>query len=194
MEGIMSDFVTLTCPSCGAKLEITPDMDRFACGYCGTEEIVRRAGGAISLAPVVEGLNQVRAGVDKTASELAIKRLREEIAILQVSLDDMKAQYAALKEPKFPMVTFLICAFLILGGFITALSPDMDAGTRGFSVVIILVSAGVAFLVTQSTAKKTEKFKVGTKQPLEKRFNDIKETLVAKQGELQDHLKIVSSR
>jgi Flp pilus assembly protein TadB len=79
----MADFVTLSCPSCGGKLEITNDLDRFACGYCGKEQVVRRTGGVVSLAPVVEGLKQVQAGVDKTASELAIRRLREDIAELE---------------------------------------------------------------------------------------------------------------
>lgn len=75
----MSDFITLSCPSCGGKLQITPDLDRFACTHCGTEHIVRRGTGVISLAPVVEGLRQVQTGVDKTAAELAIVRLTQEI-------------------------------------------------------------------------------------------------------------------
>jgi predicted RNA-binding Zn-ribbon protein involved in translation (DUF1610 family) len=36
----MSDFVTLTCPNCGGKLQITPDINRFACTHCGNEHIV----------------------------------------------------------------------------------------------------------------------------------------------------------
>jgi predicted RNA-binding Zn-ribbon protein involved in translation (DUF1610 family) len=33
----MPDYITLTCPSCGGKLNITNDMQRFACSYCGKE-------------------------------------------------------------------------------------------------------------------------------------------------------------
>lgn len=75
----MADFVTLTCPNCGGKLQITKDIDRFACGHCGNEHIVKRAGGVISLQPVVIGLQKVQMAVDKTASELAINRLKAEI-------------------------------------------------------------------------------------------------------------------
>jgi ribosomal protein S27AE len=75
----MADHITLTCPSCGGKLQITNDIERFACGHCGNEHIVRRGSGIILLAPVVEGLQRVQTGVDKTASELAIKRLKDEI-------------------------------------------------------------------------------------------------------------------
>ncbi len=34
----MPDFVTLSCPTCGGKLEITDNIERFACGYCGHED------------------------------------------------------------------------------------------------------------------------------------------------------------
>jgi predicted RNA-binding Zn-ribbon protein involved in translation (DUF1610 family) len=78
-----STYITLSCPSCGGKLQITNDMDRFACGHCGNEHIVRRSGGTISLTPVVEGLRKVQNGVDKTASELAIIRLKQEIEKLE---------------------------------------------------------------------------------------------------------------
>ena len=79
----MADYVTLSCPSCGGRLDITADVERFACAHCGNEHVVRRGGGIVSLAPVVAGLNRVQAGVDKTASELAIVRLQQEIAWLQ---------------------------------------------------------------------------------------------------------------
>jgi predicted RNA-binding Zn-ribbon protein involved in translation (DUF1610 family) len=83
-------FITLSCPSCGGKLQITNDMNRFACGHCGNEHIVRRSGGTISLTPVVEGLRKVQSGVDKTASELAIVRLKKEIEELEEECDDLE--------------------------------------------------------------------------------------------------------
>ena len=55
----MADFVSLTCPSCNGKLQIGKDLERFACGYCGTECVVNRGGGIVSLSPVVEGLKRV---------------------------------------------------------------------------------------------------------------------------------------
>jgi predicted RNA-binding Zn-ribbon protein involved in translation (DUF1610 family) len=83
-EKYMVDFVTLTCPSCGGKLQITKDIERFACGHCGNEHIVKRSGGIVALEPVVEGLKKIQKGTDKTASELAIRRLKEEIYNLDV--------------------------------------------------------------------------------------------------------------
>ena len=75
----MTDFVTLSCPSCGAKLEIGKDTDRFACEHCGQEHIVKRGGGVVSLSPVLDAIGKIEVGVDKTAAELAIVRLRKDI-------------------------------------------------------------------------------------------------------------------
>jgi len=80
----MPDFFTLSCPTCGGKLQITNDIERFACGNCGNEHLVHRSGGIVSLTPVIEGLKQVQVGVDKTASELALKRLKKEVEELNL--------------------------------------------------------------------------------------------------------------
>ena len=79
----MSEFITLSCPSCGGKLQITPGMDRFACGYCGNEHMVMRQGGAVFLTPIIETLQGIRTGTDKTASELAIARVNKEIVEIE---------------------------------------------------------------------------------------------------------------
>ena len=50
----MLDFITLSCPSCGHKLQITDDIDRFACATCGNEYIVYRSGGVVTLKPVMD--------------------------------------------------------------------------------------------------------------------------------------------
>ena len=48
-----STLITLFCPSCGEKLQIGNDKDRFPCSRCGKELIVQRNGGAISLTAVI---------------------------------------------------------------------------------------------------------------------------------------------
>ena len=71
--------VSLSCASCGSNLEVTQEMDRFACGYCGVSQIVQRSGGTITLRRMTEAINLVQAGTDKTAAELALKRLSGEL-------------------------------------------------------------------------------------------------------------------
>lgn len=81
----MPEFVTLSCLLCYAKLQIGNDIQQFVCSRCGSEYVVKRNGNVISLTPVAvaEQLKGVLIGVDKTASELAIVRLKREIEILK---------------------------------------------------------------------------------------------------------------
>ena len=47
-------FVSLTRPNCGGKLDVYDDMTRFACGYCKSEVLTVRRGGAVMLKTVTE--------------------------------------------------------------------------------------------------------------------------------------------
>lgn len=123
----MPDLVTLSCPSCGGTLNITNDIKRFACGHSGREHVVKRAGGIVSLSPVVEALEKVEVGVDKTASELAINRLQREI-------DELRSQRTALiaSSPK-PQVN-VVFPFLIVAGILVAV---VSLSTRNAWVPIL---------------------------------------------------------
>ncbi len=77
-------MVKLSCKSCGAKLELTEDIDRFTCVHCGSEWLVNRSGGIISLKALEENLEQVERHTEATskhteiiADEIRIKRIRE---------------------------------------------------------------------------------------------------------------------
>jgi hypothetical protein len=48
----MPGSISLTCPSCGHKLQITDEISRFACATCGNECLVIRGGGIVYLKPV----------------------------------------------------------------------------------------------------------------------------------------------
>jgi hypothetical protein len=48
----MPDIISLSCPSCGHKLQISDDVNRFACAACGNEQVVIRRGGIVYLQPV----------------------------------------------------------------------------------------------------------------------------------------------
>jgi len=74
-----NEFITLSCPSCGGKLDVNPKMEYLFCSFCGQKQMLRHHDGAVSLAPVLEVMEGVKIGVDKTASELAIVRLQKEI-------------------------------------------------------------------------------------------------------------------
>ena len=141
----MANFINLTCPSCGGKLHITNDIDRFSCGYCGNEHIVQRHGGVITLAPVVEGLKGVKTGVDKTASELAIKRLDEEIA-------DLLSQRAEVsRRSTFVILISALGGFLLLTAFCSAILTGYDKSTSCMLIPgVILLLVGIVLFYRQS--------------------------------------------
>ena len=86
--------ITLKCTGCGASLDITPDLDVFSCGYCGARQLVRRSGGTVSLKPVEEAISRVQQGTDRTAAELAVRRLREDLAAIDRKIQQARADFS----------------------------------------------------------------------------------------------------
>jgi predicted RNA-binding Zn-ribbon protein involved in translation (DUF1610 family) len=48
----MTDFIKLTCTSCGGKLNSADTANHLICGNCGSEFMVKQSGDKISLVPV----------------------------------------------------------------------------------------------------------------------------------------------
>jgi hypothetical protein len=136
----VADFITLGCPSCGGKLELTDDIDQFFCAHCGAEHLVRRGGGTIVLDPVEEGLKQIKTGIDRTASELAIVRLRRDIAALQTQKNNLQTDIRKSCLWSFigliTGIVFCVLAFMLSGN----LEQDRDIWLIicGFTLLIIL--------------------------------------------------------
>lgn len=51
----MREIITLSCASCGNRLQITEDIETFACAHCGNEYKVIRKGGIVALKPIHDG-------------------------------------------------------------------------------------------------------------------------------------------
>jgi hypothetical protein len=69
----MSNLITLTCPSCGGRLEVTNNTERYVCAHCGNAHIVDPGVRADSLAKEVDALK----------NESALRRLESEIEELE---------------------------------------------------------------------------------------------------------------
>jgi len=134
----MLKTITLKCSNCGGNLEITPEMENFACGYCGASQIVQRRGGTISLKLLTESISKVQIGTDKTAAELAIKRLSREISAVQENYAQINfAKYAELNRNKQLFLVLAIAGPILLGGIATSLSPVLG-------VILAIVCIGSA--------------------------------------------------
>lgn len=155
-----SDFITLACPNCGGKLNITSDLERFACQFCGNEHIVRRSGGTVSLEPVMqmmntlnESMSRVSAISEKQAAEMAIKRLDKEIEELH------KRSATLYNNSNTSWLIFGISAFLaVFSIFVIGIAGD-EKIIRVIFVPVLALSCfmaviGLIVLISVSSDKK----------------------------------------
>ncbi|MDO8970811.1 MAG: zinc ribbon domain-containing protein, partial [Saprospiraceae bacterium] len=183
-----SDFITLACPKCGGQLEITPDMDRFACKYCGNEHLVRRSGSNISLAPVVEGIKRVEEkfdhaliGADRMAAEQTIQRLKNELPGLEKELQQKQSAYSILeKQVKIkPGKALIILGIILIFGFlIFGIMAGLSYQERHYELydlltVVAIISPAVGIVFVIAGAVKNRKSHVaelenGRREALEK--------------------------
>jgi len=184
----MFDLITLSCPNCGGKLEITPDIERFACGHCGREHIVKRSGGIVALSPVVDAIKKVEVGVNKTASELALARLDRDIRELQAQ----RAQVlAGMPEPGATLLIigglsgFFGLALLFIGWSYSTWSDIDWRGMLIFGVLAFLVGIGLAYLNFSGHA--------GWERRLREALEPYNAAIAAKQKEAEQHRRLVSS-
>ena len=190
-----SDFITLACPNCGGKLEITPDVERFACQFCGHEHIVRRNDGAISLEPVMQvmgqisnNINQVGSGIhrisgsaEKQASETAIIRLKDEIAAIQKKIEQT---YVLTRNVWFGALGAGGVAFFgWIGGYAedgVSSSLERSLKTLGGIATAITILVLIAAISCSVSDHKREK--------------EQQEVIRRKQEELGYHYRIVSGQ
>lgn len=145
----MPDLITLTCPTCGAKLKLGIDTNLVYCTSCGNEHLVQRGDGSIYLAPMAANVAQIRTGVDKTAAELAIVRLEKELEAAAQQHEQMEGNLKQIASNNKMAVTnngcgtFIFVAFGVVSllGFIllvgnTAPAVLLKGGGETISAVI----------------------------------------------------------
>lgn len=191
----MSDqarVLTLKCPSCGADLEITADMDTFYCGYCGTRQMVQRRGGTVSLKLVGEAIARVQVGTDRTAAELALRRLSDELASIQSQQQQVLVHYRAT-APEGLTSLGTINGFLLPILFTWAICYITDIN----GIVLIALLIGVAVLTTIIISNSSASAAAARKA----HCNDLAEALrllnsraEEVQSEINDHNAFLNSR
>jgi len=156
----MADFVTLSCPNCGGKLEITPDIERFACAYCGQEQLVNRGHGIISLKPVLDRLASVKQSVERNveaseqvANELALQRIVKERTAAEAALETALQSIQEQRSSALKMGCFGI---LLIGLGLSAVigSPSKDVGN---ALVCLFISLLIGVLLLFSSRQQLPK-------------------------------------
>jgi|SRR5579872_849133 len=155
-------FINLNCANCGAKLEVYDDMDRFACGFCGTELLVHRRGGTVALKQVTEAIKQVQIGTDRTAAELALVRLGKEAKKLKSEESEVKSSQT--------VETWVLGCVLVMFGAI-AIGVLNSAGVAG------LLAPGVPVCVAAHVLYKRRTKRVATLGEVRRRLEEVKQEI-----------------
>lgn len=87
----MLKVIAMNCPNCGAHLDVTSDLETFACAYCGSTIKVTRHGGTVSLVRIEQAIGGIKTSTERIAAELALKRLKHELG--GVTADIMSAEF-----------------------------------------------------------------------------------------------------
>jgi hypothetical protein len=142
-------IITLTCPTCGAKLKLGSDTNLVYCTSCGNEHLVQRGDGSIYLAPMAANVAQIRTGVDKTAAELAVVRLQKEIEELNAQFTAVSATNYMAKIPTYPFTELLWIApvvFLLVAVRFSATNQEIASfffmGLAVACLVLLMVLYG----------------------------------------------------
>jgi hypothetical protein len=191
----MNDWITLACPACGGNLRITAEMDQFECQYCGREHIVKRVGNRVRLEPLLIRLGRIEGGVDRSAAELALRRLNEEIRSVKAKLGRCKNDLAEARDRRHDKLKFLI-ASMLAGGLIATVGcalafgsdrtlQSVGLGVLGFSALFLLPILIGYFQLSSATRKV---------QALTEKVDDYWEQLQELEEKHSSHTQVVERR
>ncbi len=173
------------------KLQITQDVNRFACSHCGQEHIVKRSGGIVSLSPVVDAINRVEAGVDRTAAELAIARIEREMVGLQINRSNLLQAHPRKALPRKTKYSFVFAILFFVGLCITLFGFLLQGQGASIQPVILIIGAlmalaGLWFFFSAPTTTEEWDKTIGVQ------IKSLDEQISAKQEELKHYQDIVT--
>ncbi|MFA5612604.1 MAG: hypothetical protein WDA04_07070 [Anaerolineaceae bacterium] len=155
----MKEIIKINCPSCGSMAPHDQRDRDFVCEFCGTHFRIKQTGNDLQIVPFIESIQELKTGMDRTGSEMTIKRLKEEIAELNGQLRLISPEYEKLKrEAENPGLAlkyrkyWWIGLVLALVLFIIAVASDL-MGLGAFAVLLFIGSILMYGLAAQKAIK-----------------------------------------
>lgn len=167
----MPDLITLTCPTCGARLKVTDQIHLLHCRNCGNEHMVVRNAESIYLAPIAQDVRGIRVGVDKTAAELAMTRLSKEMEALEMRRQHIERQAAnSIIPPDFWEKFFARSSgiALLIGVVSLIVSQYGFAFAVGGFFVVVLIGY---FVFSETRLNRADRNKTATLAQLNSEIN-----------------------
>lgn len=184
----MPDFITLACPSCGGNLALTDDTDRFDCPHCGRTHLVRRAQNNIDLLPLAAQLTHIAAGVDRSANELAVPRLKEDQRRLRGRVKDLttdliRDRSALMSAAFWARTNTLLAIALVPGSAILAVKGSL--GWQGWGVAAVAFIALIGAVSRHLAVRRLKPQVIRTEQKLSRCADELEEV----EGQLDQKLR-----
>lgn len=202
------------CPACGAPLFVEGDSRRTNCQYCGSNLSIEYNHGKIYASLSSEDVNKFARSISTNSSELAIKRLKEEIRDLSMRKSQIQASYDQKKAQLNPgFVTaekgcskYLLTAGGIVGllsliGFWAGAWKSTNVGLLVTAIVLIAGYFGYnAYVDIKAENRNSEirdqitegEARLNSEQ--KKELEPIDARIGQKQRELEEHEEIVSRK
>ena len=154
-------------------------MDVFACGYCGNQQMVERKGGTVALKRVVDAIQRVQTGTDKTAAELALRRLGEELdAVRGKRSDAVAAREREIAAP--PTYDNSLFWPPCLAGIIAGVLAVVITEIKGLFVLVFLPAVAWAQHVSNTVETRNKNIRARCEQTLaeiEREEGDLRERI-----------------
>jgi hypothetical protein len=139
----VSNLITLTCPSCGGRLEVTNEAERYVCAHCGNSHIVD---------PIQQTM-QLKAQLKTLTTEKDIQRLQEEIADLTKQRKQLRGDLADLqiKDEFYRELVHIIPLGVVAGPAVAALGLIYilfggSSNRNGDALILIVIGVAVFLL------------------------------------------------
>jgi DNA-directed RNA polymerase subunit RPC12/RpoP len=175
----MAEFVSLTCPACGARLKETEDKDRFFCDYCGIQQLFDRKTQTVSYVPAKSFPPQEPEDTRESPSELASKRLRQEITDLEIALEEIGRVDSPWGVAVCTICTFLPQIFLAGASAFGVWAVGSLTFLDGYELLMTRLILGIVVIAFTAGAIKVIKtgaeFITHSRRRLEKRKRILKE-------------------
>lgn len=138
-----SDWIALTCPHCGGKLEAAAQRGHFACSHCGREQILNQG----------ENLEEMAARLSQMQAQIgALQRQQEAnlLPVLAMEVERLSRQLQGQNRVLFSSLVVFFIGFMIRQVLIF---PPEAGLWRFFAPAVMWVGAGVFLYTTYSAIR-----------------------------------------
>ena len=147
-------LVDLTCPSCGGKMQLNPELETVSCNYCGNQMILDKE--------IVEqkitggydfGYEQEQGRIQAQQEEEERKRLEEERKQKIIKFNKVQNNISTVTLLEFA-ICFCFFEILFMINFVNHYKPDNYFRTIFSYIVILLALAKDGIIIFGQYKKK----------------------------------------